>query len=162
MRYIFLLMSFSSSNLLADDCMKLKGSGDDVPASYFQEKCFADVAFSNKIYSEAAKYYDKASSIRFFEAPNYELRLEWSESLCLAGKKEDGRKIFESFVLMAKADLGEFECPEKTEELKEIIQQEHIALACVGVGSSLSEKGKVELTNKLKRVPDIEVMCKKA
>ncbi|MGX5200839.1 hypothetical protein [Aliikangiella sp. IMCC44632] len=142
--------------------MKLKGSGDGVPASYFQAKCFADDAFSNKDYAEAAKHYEKASSIRFFEAPNYELRLEWSESLCLAGEKEDGKKVLETFFLMAKADLGEFECPEKTEELKKIIQQEHMALACVGFGSSLSEKGKVELTNKLKRVPEIKAMCNDA
>lgn len=162
MKYIFLIVSFVSSSLLAGDCMTLKGSGDGVPANYFQAKCLAEVAFSKNEYTDAATHYEHASSIMFFEAPNYELRLEWSESLCLAGKIEDGKKILDSFVLMAKADLGEFKCPKKTKALKKAMQQEHIILACVGSGSSLSEKGKVKLINKLKRVPEIEAMCKNA
>ncbi len=148
-----------SGNALASSCLDLEDSGDGAPAEYFQEKCLAEASFSNGDFGQAAQHYAKASSVQFHEAPNYSLRLEWGHSLCLNGDIDRGRELINSFVLMAKADLGEFLCPTEADDLADAIQEEHMALACIGTGSALSEIGKRALINKMNLVPNKELAC---
>lgn len=157
MKYIIISILFFSSPILAEKCNELKGSEDGVPALYYQEKCMADKEFENGNYAAAANHYKKASAVKFFEAPNYWLRVELAKSLCLSGEKSKGLKIAQSFMLMAKADLGEVECPDDTEQ---IIGSEYLELACIGYGSSLSEQGRSDLKKRIKTAEEVVVLCK--
>lgn len=157
LKYFMCPILIVSAPVLAENCLEMQDSADGVPAVYYQEKCLAEDAFEKGSYAEAAEHYEKASVVKFFEAPNYELRLEWAESLCLSGKHEEGRKLLESFVLMARADLGEIECPEN---VMEVLGSEHMELACIGYGSSLSYKGRVDLKQRLERADEVVALCK--
>jgi hypothetical protein len=159
MKYIIISILIFNSSVFAEECNDSKESGDGVPAIYYQEKCMADKAFENGNYATAANHYEKASAVKFFEAANYALRVEWAKSLCLSGEKTKGLEIVQSFMLMAKADLGEVECPEDT---KQTIGSEYLELACAGYGSSLSEQGRSDLKKRIKVAEDVMVLCKVA
>ena len=145
----FLFLFFLCTSALSDPCSGFKDSGNGVPAIFLQEKCYAKLAFQDGKFALAAKHFEKASSMKILDAPNYSLRLEWGESLCLNGNIARGRELIESFILMARADLGEFSCPTETDALIEAIQEEHMEMICVGYGSSLTNVGKQEVARKL-------------
>lgn len=151
-----IFLTLLSAPVYAGTCTDLTGSGDGVPAIYYQEKCYADIAFDNGEFAVAALHYEKASAVTFHEAPNYRLRLEWAESLCLAGNNERGLEILDSFVLMVKADLGYLKCPDSIEDVP---PSEHMQLACIGYGSILSEEARMELKNDLESVSRIQLLC---
>ena len=72
----------------------------------------AEKAMSAGNYHAAVIHYSAALSTSFHEAPNYALRLPLAKALCLSGNKKEGRERLNSYVLMAKADIGELKCPE--------------------------------------------------
>ena len=143
-------------NAYSQDCDDLSASGDGVPAEYYQEVCKGDVAVSSSDLAAAIEHYQAASEIHFFEAPNYRVRVKLGEAMCLNGRVEEGRSVLESFTLMAKADLGEIECPgfENAEEWPE-----HIHLACEGYGSGLYEWAAEELREMLVRAEELSETC---
>jgi len=162
MKLVFIALSIVSAGAYGDSCLELGRSDDGTPAEYNQKKCLADRYLSDNEYEQAAKYYEEASSVTFFEAPNYDLRLEWGYSLCLAGQDMKGSKKIESFELMAKADLGQFDCPSDIEKLRSVIQKEHMELACVGYGSELTEEGRMNLKNRLDLAKKYKKACNNA
>ena len=141
-------------------CKDLSGSMDGVPDEYHQFKCFAEISFARGNFSEAVGNYEKALSLKIFESPNYDLRLEKGYSQCLAGKVDLGLQSISSFVLMAKADLGHLTCPENEEELAKVIQFEHMHLACEGSASNLAEHGRVSLESRLILAGEYIELCK--
>ncbi|MFY0664918.1 MAG: hypothetical protein JXQ97_09830 [Natronospirillum sp.] len=159
MRSTFLTLLLLSSSAFADLCMELTGSGDGIPAEYYQQKCEAERYLANEEYVKAAEHYGQASAVRMFEAPNYNLRLEWGYSLCLAGQVSEGAAKIESFELMARADLGEFECPKDMEGLRSIIHIEHMELACIGYGSGLTEQGRQNMLARLTLAESYKAAC---
>ena len=60
---------------------------------------------------------------------------------------------------MAKADIGDFSCTEDMRRSPELMQQEHIHLACEGSGSFLSEKGKAEVLAGIKHISEVRGLC---
>lgn len=152
----FCVLTLVASVGIAEECSLLQGSGEGVPAIYYQERCRADREFSAGDFDRAVTHYENALSIRLFEAPNYTLRLELADSLCRAGKRKRGRAVLESFASMAKADLGEIECPDKPEAAA---RSEHLHLACGGYGSALTENGRRELRRRLERAESVRTLC---
>ena len=144
---------------MATDCSELIDPGFGVSAEFYQEECRAEEAMKYGNYHAAANHYSNALSIQFHEAPNYRLRLPLAKALCLGGKKELGFSNTRRFELMAKADLGELECPNDWDVKK---SSEHEHLACVGFGSSLNQKGKESLEQQLKQVETIKSVCENA
>ena len=61
------------------------------------------------------------------------------------------------FVKMARADLGDYKCPEDWIELPPNAWNH---LACEGYGSGLSEAGAAKIRDRLLRAGEIEVLCK--
>lgn len=159
-RILLLFVLLISVKAMADSCDDLKNSGDGVPAEYYIQECKGNNAFKNKNYMEAAKYFSKASSVNIFEAPNYELRLDWGLSLCLAGQTNEGKELIDSFELMAKADLGYFyfECPDD-DDIEQVLGVEHMELACIGTVSALSQEGINVLNKKRLKVTDYLNIC---
>ena len=159
MKYVIILILTFSPLIYANECSLLLKSNDGTPALYNQEKCMAQNAFKNKNYTKSSMHFENALAIKFFEAPNYTLRLELAESLCLSGNAKRGLNVLKSFVLMAKTDLGEIKCPDDAVYDPTL---EHMHLACIGYGSSLSKNKKEKTKKKLERVKVIEAICKNA
>ena len=162
MRYIvFLILYLVFGNAYGNTCQDLGGSQDGVPDEYHQHKCMADTFFAKGELLSAIEHYKQAAALLFHESPNYHLRLELGYSQCLVGDVDAGLENISSFILMAKADLGLFDCPDDKETLNEVIKKEHMRLACEGNFSALTKHGRVFVESRLILAKTLGELCDK-
>lgn len=123
----------------AADCGVAKDRGDGVPVEYHVEECLGNQALAKGNGSLAEKHFRKALAVPIFEAPNYELKVELAEALCLQGRRSAARREVNEFQCMASVELGEMGCPTSSSV------SASCAAMCEGSGSSLSEAGRTSL-----------------
>lgn len=144
------------SRATAIDCESLKDSGDGVPAEYFIHECKGKQALLSRNGKVAEEQFRKALAVRILDAPNYELKVELAEALCMQGRTDEARREIADFQCIAGVDLSEIECPVKAPTSKQC------AAMCDGFGSGLNEKGRKLLLSKKAQARSILASCSRA
>lgn len=152
-----LLLGFGDG-YAADLCDQKKDSGDGVPAAYYIHECKGMRALNQKDAKAAEFHFRQALSQPLHEAPNYELKVELAEALCLLGRREEARREISEFMCMAAADLGEVQCETKEGRPNPALSPSCYAV-CVGYGSGLSSEGRNELLTRRFRAKKVLASC---
>lgn len=141
------LSTLSVPDVSARDCAGLTSIDGGVPAEYYIEECKGLRALEHGQFSEAETHFKKALSVPFFEAPNYELKVELGRALCSQGKTRSGRHELQEFICMAEVDLGRRQCtPEQASLPKPSTRA--CAEICEAM-SPLSDDGRADHAKKL-------------
>ena len=157
MRQFFVLFTLLIGSIAsATDCASLKDSGDGVPAKYYMQECWGNRALEARNGKLAEEHFRKALAIQLFEAPNYILKVELAESLCLQGRIQDAQRELQEFQCMSRIDLGQTQCPVK--QVTGVISKACAAL-CEGTGSGLSATGRSALVARAQRAARVLEKC---
>lgn len=154
MKLLFALaMIFKCGSVSAIECNSLQSSGDGVPAEYYIQECKGKQALLAGNGKVAEAHFRKALEVQIFEAPNYELKVELAEALCMQGRTDEALYQITEFQCMVGVDLSEIKCPLDAPVSKEC------AAMCEGFGSGLSEKGRALLLSKKEKATRILANC---
>jgi hypothetical protein len=139
--YAILALMALSTTAIADPCDSKKDSGDGVPAAYYIHECKGKRALARKDAKTAAFHFRQALAVSIFEAPNYRLKVELAQALCLLGERNEAERNIDEFMCMASVDLGESECYTKDGNRNPSLSDACFSV-CEGFGSSLNPKGR--------------------
>jgi hypothetical protein len=140
-----------------EECKNLEQPQDGIPMQFYILECEGRFAMEKKDYAYAEQRYLKALEIPFFEAPNYDLLIEYGMALCKQGKIEQGKKQIQQFICVSSMDMGELKCD--SPQFKEICPEQE----CFEMeyGSGLAAEGIQMVKNRQELAKKSMAECEK-